>query len=77
LTGTEGAVIESTETKLDANQKFLADGENIGIVREFWEFMKANKMWWMGPIIMVALLLLGLVVLGSSSAAAPFIYTLF
>jgi hypothetical protein len=70
-------VSESPDPKQDVDQKLLADGANTGIVQEFWDFMKANKMWWMGPIIIVALLLLGLVVLGSSSAAAPFIYTLF
>ncbi len=47
-----------------------------GIAREFWMFMKANKAYWMAPILIVLLLLVALVFFGGS-AAAPFIYTLF
>ena len=47
-----------------------------GIAREFWLFMKANKVYWMAPILIVLLLLVVLVVFGGT-AAAPFIYTLF
>lgn len=47
-----------------------------GIVKEFYLFMKANKAYWMAPIIIVMLLLALLIVLGGTSAA-PFIYTLF
>ena len=43
---------------------------------EFWQFLKHNKKWWLLPII-VTLLLLALIVWLSSTAAAPFIYTLF
>ena len=46
------------------------------IVREFWMFMKENKLYWMAPIVIVLLLLVAVVVLGGTSAA-PFIYTLF
>lgn len=50
--------------------------QDIGMVREFWYFLKHNKKWWLLPIVLV-LLGLGVLVLLSSSAAAPFIYTLF
>ena len=53
-----------------------AEGTASGIVREFWDFLKCNKKWWLLPILL-ALLLVGALVLLSSSAAAPFIYTLF
>ncbi len=46
------------------------------LAREFWEFLKDSKKWWLTPII-VCLLLLGALVLLGGSAAAPFIYTLF
>ena len=49
---------------------------DVGIVREFWYFLRSNKKWWLLPIMLV-LLVLGVLVLLSSSAAAPFIYTLF
>jgi hypothetical protein len=39
--------------------------------------MKVRKKWWLGPIILILLLLGLLVVLTSGSALAPFIYTLF
>lgn len=45
-----------------------------GLPREFWDFIKDNKKWWLIPII-VALLLLGVLVFLGESALAPFIYT--
>lgn len=60
-----------------ANQfQDLAAQPAPGIVREFWDFLRYNKKWWMLPIL-VLLLLFGALVLLSGSAAAPFIYTLF
>ena len=53
-----------------------AEGEQTGLVKEFVHFLKHNKKWWLTPIIIVLLLVGGLAVLGST-AAAPFIYTLF
>ena len=47
-----------------------------GLLAEFWDFLKYNKKWWLLPIILL-ILGLGLLVLLSGSAAAPFIYTLF
>ena len=46
------------------------------LVQELWDFLRYNKKWWLTPIIPV-LLLAGLLVLLSQSAAAPFVYTLF
>ena len=53
-----------------------AEEPTTGIVREFWDFLCHNKKWWLTPIILV-LLMVGLLVILSGSAAAPFIYTLF
>ncbi len=53
-----------------------AERPSGGIVREFWDFLKQNKKWWLTPII-ITLLLVGLLVLFGGGAAAPFIYTLF
>ena len=47
-----------------------------GLVAEFLDFLRHNKKWWLIPII-VAILLLGLLVMLSGSAIAPFIYPLF
>lgn len=46
------------------------------LIVEFWDFLKCNKKWWLTPIILV-MLLVGLFVMFGSTAAAPFIYTLF
>ena len=47
-----------------------------GFFAEFWDFLKHNKKWWLLPILVV-LLLLGLLVMLSGTAVAPFIYPLF
>ncbi len=46
-------------------------------LKQFWEFLKVRKKWWLGPIIGMLLLLGILLVLTQGSALAPFIYTLF
>jgi cell division protein FtsX len=47
-----------------------------GIVSEFVHFLGASKKWWLLPFV-VLFLLFGVLMLLSSTAAAPFIYTLF
>ena len=49
----------------------------IALLKEFWDFLKVRKKWWLTPIIVVLLLLGALIVFTQSSAVAPFIYTLF
>ncbi len=49
----------------------------LAILKEFWDFLKVRKKWWLAPIIVMLLLLGLLIVLTQSSAVAPFIYTLF
>jgi hypothetical protein len=53
----------------------IADEQDPGLLAEFWDFLIHNKKWWLTPIILV-LLLMGLLVMLSGTAAAPFIYTL-
>jgi hypothetical protein len=48
----------------------------MGLLREFWDFLKHNKKWWLLPIL-VALLALGLLVVLGGTSLAPFIYTIF
>jgi hypothetical protein len=54
----------------------LGQEERVSLAAEFWDFIKHNKKYWLLPIIIV-ILGLGVLVLLSGSAAAPFIYTLF
>ncbi len=57
-------------------QKFEDINESSNIYQEFWEFIKNNKKFWLIPILVI-LFLLGLLLILGSTAAAPFIYTLF
>jgi len=50
---------------------------NQSLLREFWEFIRLRKRYWLLPIILVLLLLSAVIVFTESSAIAPFIYALF
>ena len=47
------------------------------VLREFWQFLKQEKKYWIAPIVIVLVLFGLLLVFAQSSAVAPFIYTLF
>ena len=49
----------------------------MGLLGEFWEFMKVRKKFWLVPIVIILLLLGALITFTESSAVAPFIYALF
>lgn len=49
----------------------------LAIFKELWDFMKVRKKWWLGPIVLLLLLMGILIVFTESSALAPFIYALF
>ncbi|HRZ40905.1 MAG TPA: DUF5989 family protein [Candidatus Omnitrophota bacterium] len=49
----------------------------MGLLKEFWEFLKVRKRYWLLPIVVILMLLGVIIVLTESSAVAPFIYTLF
>lgn len=44
---------------------------------DLWQFLKERKKFWLVPMIVVLLLLGVLIVIGGSSAIAPFIYSIF
>lgn len=48
----------------------------LGIIKEFMDFLKVRKKLWLTPIIVV-LVVLGALILFTSTSVAPFIYTLF
>ena len=50
--------------------------KRTSLLAEFWQFIIHNKKWWLIPIVIV-LFLFGVLMLLGSTAAAPFIYTLF
>ena len=49
----------------------------MSFLLELWNFMRVRKKMWMMPIIIMALVFGGLVILTKGSAVAPFIYTIF
>ena len=46
-------------------------------LKEFWDFLKERKKYWLFPILFVLLIFGGLIILCQGSAIAPFIYTIF
>ena len=53
-----------------------ASEQRPGLAAELFDFLKNNKKWWLTPIVVV-LVLMGVLIVLSGTAAAPFIYTLF
>jgi|TARA_B110000240_G_C13303579_1_gene369576 hypothetical protein len=49
----------------------------VEFFKEFWEFLRERKKYWLLPIIIVLALFGALIVLSQGSAVAPFIYTIF
>ncbi len=47
------------------------------VLKEFWQFLKQEKKYWLMPIVIVFVLFGLLIVFSKTSAVAPFIYTLF
>ena len=49
----------------------------MDFLKEFLEFLKVRKKYWLLPILFVLVLFGGLIVLSQGTAVAPFIYTIF
>lgn len=67
---------ETSPKPVSEFEKAAAEQESESLISEFWAFLKQNKKWWLLPIVIV-MLMLGVLIFLSSTAAAPFIYTLF
>jgi hypothetical protein len=63
------------DARKDAFEQEAKTGR-ASLLGEFYQFIVQNKKWWLIPICLV-LLLFGILMLLGSTAAAPFIYTLF
>ncbi len=65
-------------SKEDEARDFIQQAQKAqpGLLRETWAWLRHNKKWWLIPIVFM-LLLVGALVILSSTALAPFIYTLF
>jgi len=49
----------------------------MSFIKEFLEFLKVRKKYWLFPILIVLVFFGALIVLSQGSAVAPFIYTIF
>ena len=49
----------------------------IDFLKEFWEFLKERKKFWLLPIVIILAIFGILIVLTQGTAIAPFIYTVF
>jgi len=49
----------------------------ISFIKEFWEFLKERKKYWLLPIVIILGFFGILIVLSQGTAVAPFIYTIF
>lgn len=51
--------------------------KKFAILREFWQFIKLRKKWWLIPLVLFLVLFGMLLFTAQNSVVAPFIYTLF
>lgn len=49
----------------------------MNFIKEFWNFLKVRKKFWMLPILIFLIIFGGLIILSQGSAVAPFIYAIF
>jgi hypothetical protein len=56
---------------------FQGMATNFQIVGEILSFLWARKLWWLIPMMVILLAFALLLVFGTTSGIAPFIYTLF
>jgi hypothetical protein len=49
----------------------------LSILKEFWNFLRVRKKFWLMPIVFFLLALGAILVIAKGSALAPFIYSLF
>ena len=64
-----------SDSKTKSFEEAGADRE-VGLIGEFIAYLQDNRKFWLVPLLLV-LLGMGVVVVLGSTAAAPFIYTLF
>jgi len=67
---------ETTSNNEISDFRQQVDQSQPGFFREYVNFLRHSKKWWLIPILL-ALLVIGVLVVLGGTAAAPFIYTLF
>ncbi len=72
----EKPVNETVESKKESPEIKLPD-KRPSIFKEFFIFLKEEKVWWISPIVIVLLLLSLFIIMTEGSAVLPFIYAVF
>ncbi|MBI3722341.1 hypothetical protein HY251_00065 [bacterium] len=54
-----------------------AENQEESLFREFWLFLREEKKWWLGPIVVLLVTLSAVIIFAEGSSIAPFIYSLF
>lgn len=49
----------------------------MDLIKEFWDFFRTRKKFWLLPILLIMLLLGIMLIFGQGSVVAPFIYAIF
>jgi|TARA_B110000263_G_C15220000_1_gene469433 hypothetical protein len=49
----------------------------MSFLKEFWNFLRIRKKFWLLPILLFLFIFGGLIILSQGTAIAPFIYVLF
>ena len=65
-----------SDKRISEFEKATAAEDRASLLGDLWTFLMCNKKWWLLPILAI-MVLFGLLMMLSGSAAAPFIYTLF
>ena len=47
------------------------------LLAQVWAWMRVRKKWWLGPLVLLMLLIGPLLIFAQGSVLAPFIYTIF
>ncbi len=68
--------LNSTDNESPDDFESLSTQRPPGVIQEIVSLISYNKKWYLIPLL-VALLLIGVILILGSTAAAPFIYTLF
>ena len=49
----------------------------ISFLKEFWNYIRVRKKYWLLPILIISILLGVLIIIAEGSVATPFIYSIF
>ncbi len=77
IASSQNILLDLKQITVNRRTMLMSVSDKLSIVGEFWAFMRVRKKWWLGPIVVMLLLLSLLLVLTEGSVLAPFIYTLF